>query len=471
MSLPFKIVCSLLAVCFLGSCYKDAPEKYIPDETQVDSNETEDDAVRQQNLWTYNQMKSDYFWEAHLPDTARLSFADYPKTFFSGLLYKEDRFSWIEINSDYDASSLYDRYGLEYEVYDTPATDAPLCRALLVRKNSVAERAGMKRGDWFTLGQESPQGVEVETGRLHNSRFIPDGQTLRLEAGRQTRSLEAGDEQEGTGSVELDTIYRTGGKVVGYVFYNEFMDAGSLIANPYRAELRNIFGRFREEGVTELIVDLRYNPGGYVSICQYLGSLILKDEYLGEVSGYHSFNRKLALEQYDKTGNEEEVLYFPSKNAIAGNNLGVDRAYFIITRRTASASESLINSLSPFIGVTKIGSTSTGKGVGSWTIQSREYEWQLQPITFRYYNSQHESVPDSGLTPDIPVDETQAGELYELGDTREEMLRVALEEITGTNLRGDIRREPIILTPSTRYAAPQRKTKGYIHHPQKQIQI
>jgi C-terminal processing protease CtpA/Prc len=445
----------LIAVCLLGGCYEDAADKVISDETVVNSDDDNkgDDRTVGQNLWTYEQMKNDYLWEEYLPDTSALPFSEYPKQFFERLRYKGDRFSWIEPNLDFETASFYDYYGLDYATYQTPAGDL-VHRALLVRKEAQARKAGLKRGDWFKITDDTgTRGVTILKGIIEGGTFRP----------QQQISLQAQTQEEYTSAVLLDSVYQIDDRRVAYLFYTEFMDVSSILNNPYRAELKAIFAKFKQQEATDLIVDLRYNHGGYVSICQYLGSLILQDEFLGEISGYHSYNKRLAAEQYEKTGNEEEVLFFIGTNIIDGNNLGLSKAYFIITEQSASASESLINSLSPFIDVVTIGETSTGKGVGSWTIQSREYEWQLQPITFRYYNREHETVPDSGLTPNIFVDEAQTGHLYELGDTHELLLSTALNEITSPELRSASVYEKTELIPVASKTSHRRKTEGYIH--------
>lgn len=441
-----------IATGLLGSCYREADDQFIVTDTVVSPGKETNDRNSEQNRWTYKQMKSNYLWEEFLPDTAALSFAGAPKPFFEKLRYEGDRFSYIEPNTDFETSSLYDRYGLDYASYQT-AEGELVHRALLVRKGTQAAKMGLKRGDWFQITENTPTAVGLLKGSVQGGSFRPQ-ERLELPAQMQEEGYVA--------AVWLDSVYRVDDRRVAYLFYSEFMDASGILNNPYRAELKAAFVKFKQQGATDLIVDLRYNHGGYVSICQYLASLILPDEFLGEVSGYHSYNKRLAAEQYAKTGNAEEVLFFAGANIVGGSNLGLRKAYFIITGQSASASESLINSLSPLIGVVKIGETSTGKGVGSWTIQSREYQWQLQPITFRYYNRDHETVPDSGLTPDLFADETQADVLYELGDSRELLLRTALDEIGGRALRSEPSGGKTELIPLAGQTS-RRKTEGYIH--------
>jgi hypothetical protein len=442
-----------IATGLLGACYREAPDQFISAGTNVSPGKETNDRNADQNRWTYKQMKSAYLWEEFLPDTAALSFDGAPKPFFEKLRYGGDRFSYIELNPDFETYSLYDRYGLDYASYQTAGGEL-VHRALLVRSETQAAKKGLKRGDWFQVTEHTETAVGLLKGSVQGGNFRP----------QQRLDLQAQTQEEGyAAAVLLDSVYRVDDRRVAYLFYAEFMDVSGVLNNPYRAELKTAFAKFKQQGATDLIVDLRYNRGGYVSICQYLASLILPDEFLGEVSGYHSYNKRLAAEQYAKTGNAEEVLFFAGANIIGGSNLGLGKTYFIITGQSASASESLINSLSPLIGVVKIGETSTGKGVGSWTIQSREYQWQLQPITFRYYNREHQTVPDSGLTPDLFADETQAGVLYELGDSRELLLRTALNEIGGRELRSESTGEKIELIPAGGPTSRRRRTEGYIH--------
>ncbi|GHT37534.1 hypothetical protein FACS189435_2730 [Bacteroidia bacterium] len=159
------------------------------------------------------------------------------------------------------------------------------------------------------------------------------------------------------------------------------------------------------------------------------------------------------------------MLYFPAKDAIGEDNVGLRKAYFIITGRSASASESLINSLAPCIRVVTIGSASTGKNVGSHTCKDNQYEWQLQPITFYYYNRNHETVPETGLAPDIPVDESTIGTFYELGDVRERLLSVALREIAGIMARSATDYGELLLSPVDE-GPPRRKIEGLKYNEQ-----
>lgn len=83
--------------------------------------------------------------------------------------------------------------------------------------------------------------------------------------------------------------------------------------------------------------------------------------------------------------------------------------------------------------VITIGTTSCGKDVGSYTIADNRYKYQLQPITFRYYNALNDSTPTTGIKPNIEV----ADDLnHERGDINEALLRTAIDYLIG-NIAGN----------------------------------
>ncbi len=133
----------------------------------------------------------------------------------------------------------------------------------------------------------------------------------------------------------------------------------------------SVFGYFQNEGITELILDLRLNGGGSVLTSAYLASMIYKDanndifaelrfneKHLNE-NGYYNFDD--SLDVYDVSGAKtgEETI----------NRLNtINQLYVLTSSSTASASEMVINGLKSFIPVKVVGSTTYGKNVGSITL-------------------------------------------------------------------------------------------------------
>lgn len=446
-----QLVCVIPSFLVLNCCTMDLPDIYIDTGITIDSTSyfVED---KLQNRWIYNQMINDYLWADEMPELSLLDLNDSPQSFFSKLLNKSDRFSWIEINQVYqESSSLFDIFGIELQSYSDREGDT-ISRLLWVSKASDAYRHGLRRGDWISIINRGVYSLTINTGKLENASFQPVVGPLTLLS-----------TQDQASSVVLDSIYSIDNQKIGYFVYNQFNDTASGLLNRYRNELRSIMAHFKAAQVSELIIDLRYNPGGYVSICQFLSGLLLPDKYLGSISGYHSFNARRAAIQYKKTKKEEEELFFPSKSIIGNDNMELPRLFFLVSKRTASASESLINNLTPFMETILVGTKTTGKGVGSWTIASSMYKWQLQPITFFYYNKNHESVSETGFVPDIYIDDTYNAEIYDLGDTRELLLSAALEKILGGRSLRKVQVAPSLALKSIDdYSFEERSVGGYL---------
>jgi len=447
-----KVYILLVVIC--SSCYKISDDSFLEEGIITEKNQQVKNETTATNKWLFKQMNTNYYWYKEMPDSNSVNIELSAKVFFEDLLSPNDRFSWIEQNSDYSGFSMYDKYGIVSEAFQIYRGGDKVNRVLHVIPGSPAGLSGIKRGEWFKMSETGSQLV-VTLGKIIGDNFIAQQDLLisKITKCAQTQL-----------SVSVDSVFSYHGHKIGYIVYDQFEDGQGLINNEFRVELRDVFGRFQEEGISDFIIDLRYNPGGAVSICQYLCGLILSDEQLGKISGFHEFNDKLAQQHLVQTGNEEEILTFPTKTIISGKNLGISNIYAIVTNRTASASECLINTLKPFINVVLVGTPTSGKGVGSWTIKDDDYKWQIQPITFRYYNSLHQTVPDSGLIPDIFADESLIENLYELGDTNEYLLNTALQIILNTETKSALfsQKHLVEIIPLNNNDYLRRRVHGYI---------
>jgi C-terminal processing protease CtpA/Prc len=113
----------------------------------------------------------------------------------------------------------------------------------------------------------------------------------------------------------------------------------------------------------------------------------------------------------------------------------MDRLYVISSADTASASELLINGLSPYIDVILIGDDTTGKNVGSYSIydwiddegnRNPRHTWAMQPITLKIANSEGFADFENGLQADYRLQEDVAN-LGFLGEIDEPLLEKTLE--------------------------------------------
>jgi carboxyl-terminal processing protease len=141
------------------------------------------------------------------------------------------------------------------------------------------------------------------------------------------------------------------GAKVGYLAYQEFINSSA-------SALANAFNTFRAAGVTELVVDLRYNGGGSVTTARNLASLIGGAGLDGQIFAGLRFNAK-------NSGSNVNYVFTSSANTLLTPPLeGLGRVFVIASSGTASASELVINSLKPFRDVITIGSSTFGKPYG-----------------------------------------------------------------------------------------------------------
>src|SRR5262249_43510505 len=195
------------------------------------------------------------------------------------------------------------------------------------------------------------------------------------------------------------------GPRVGYVHLRNFV-------TPSSAALDTAFASLLNAGATELVLDLRYNGGGLVSVAQHLGGLIGGAATHGQV--FIQFNHT------DKNTAKNSSLRFP----VPPQALGVPRLVVIGTRATASASEAVINGLRPFMTVTVVGETTYGKPVGQYGYDFCDKT--LFPVAFEGRNAKNEGGYFNG----IPADCAAADDLdHPLGDPGEASLAAALDFI------------------------------------------
>lgn len=212
----------------------------------------------------------------------------------------------------------------------------------------------------------------------------------------------------------------------------------------YDAQLNTIFGQFAGEGVTDLVLDLRYNGGGSVNTASCLASMIT-GQFNGQLFAHEQWNAKMQAFYEDKNPASLNV-NFPDKINTGGaiNSLNLTKVYIIATGATASASELVINCLKPYIDVTVIGRTTYGKNVASVTLydsfdfsykgKNPAHRYAMQPIVLKTTNKDGFGDYTQGIDPDQPL-----GEAYWnmgiLGDPNEPLYKRAIDLITATGRR------------------------------------
>jgi C-terminal processing protease CtpA/Prc len=228
----------------------------------------------------------------------------------------------------------------------------------------------------------------------------------------------------------LDSIYTVNNQKIGYVIYNFFAPGTTADATKYDKEMDAVFAKMKAENINSLILDLRYNGGGYVSSAVNLASLIGPGVTNADIFSKTKYNAFLT-ENVEALRNVQTKFLNKSQNL--GNTLSGNRMYVLTSAGTASASELIINGLKPYMDVFLIGDVTYGKNVGSIAIEDEDNPdnlYGLLPIVTQSFNSLDQSDYSTGFTPNIAVNENTE-RLKELGDVSEIMLRTAIEQITG----------------------------------------
>ena len=260
--------------------------------------------------------------------------------------------------------------------------------------------------------------------------------------------------------VFISKSFEINGENIGYLMYNQF-------TNEYDDELYDAIEGLKSAGVTNLIMDLRYNPGGSVNTTRLLASMIYgtntSDLFLRK-----RYNDKLQPQFSD----DRLEVYFADK--VGGrtiNSLNLSKLYVLTSSSSASASELLINSLEPYMDVVQIGDVTRGKNEFSTTlVDDREnsylytpsrineinpnVQWAIQPLLGRNENAEGFSDFTAGLIPDVQLKEDLQN-LGTLGDQNEPLLARAIQEITNsTGKRDFIVKRPANIISSSKLFNP-----------------
>lgn len=196
-------------------------------------------------------------------------------------------------------------------------------------------------------------------------------------------------------------------KQIGYLVFDSFTETS-------QSELKTVFEHFVLNGVDELIVDLRYNGGGLNTTAEMLIGMIGGAKVDQQVISKTLFNDQKSSLNESVTSNYD------------GPALEIDRAFFITTSQTASASEMVINALSPYMEVIQVGSTTHGKPVGMSILSVKAIDLAILPVTFKNANSEDYGDYYSGIAPNY----TETDDLsHNWGDPDESMLSTTLHLI------------------------------------------
>lgn len=369
-----------------------------------------------------------------------------PDDFFESLIYDRqstDVYSWIVddyVKLENSFQGIAKSNGIKYRLaYETGSDVNLLGYVRYILPNSDASDKDVKRGEVFYA-------IDGEQLTINNYQDLLDRGTYTM----NFADLNGGNPIPNGKSIEFTQIENfkenpvhiaktldVNGTKIGYIMYNGF-DAG------FETELANAFAQIKADGATELVLDLRYNSGGYGYIASDIASLIT-GQFKGQIISKEKWNSE--LQSWFEANHPDWVeTYFDDKftqtnEPIIGMNL--TKLYVLTTGSSASASELLISGLSAYIDVKTIGTTTYGKYTGSITIYDSDnfqktgdnlninHTWAMQPIVLQYTNKDGATVK-GGILPTIEKIEF-VSQFAELGTVDEPLLAEAIATITGSN--------------------------------------
>lgn len=449
-------------VLFIGlfSCSKDK-DLVVPG--SVNPNPDADVAV-QDFMW--KAMNFWYFWQKDVPDladdrfpnnqegrdayTAFLESEEDPGVFFDDkLLFIEDRFSFY--NEDYREltnalAGISRSNGLEFGLVSVLNTNEVFGYVRYVVAGSDAASKDIQRGELFygvngqTLTRDNYVNLlfgenatyTLNMADLVNDVLVPNDKEVTLTK----------EEALAENPIHIAKTFEINGISIGYLMYNQF-------TNEYDDQLYDALEGLSAAGITELVLDLRYNPGGSVNTTRLLGSMIY-DTNTDNLFLRRRYNNKI---QEDLSSSQLEVYFTDKLNGRDIESLNLNTLYVLTSATSASASELLINSLTPYMEVVIIGEVTRGKNEFSTTLvddrensylytPSRvnrinpEVQWAIQPLLGRNENADGFFDYTSGLVPDIALKE-DLSDLGALGDQNEPLLARAIQEITSSTGKRD----------------------------------
>ena len=452
----------LFCLLLCAGCSDDTPnEQEVKDEYA---------AWKYVNAFAHGTMSQYYLWKDEIAkdlDAWDWEWSE-PKAKVLKIRYKEngkdvDRWTQVYDNFSEKTANIVTTYGFEYALYQAGSSKQLVLVTTLVYPGSPAEKAGLKRGNLIV-------GLNNEPITTDNYQQLPTLASAELMV--QTQSSQKVVKMQAVSMYEdpvvLDSIYRWDDKKVGYLFYNQF--------NVLSCEkLISVCKRFKNEGVSELILDLRYNVGGTSVVHQLLASMLAPEENVVRNDVYlkRVYNKDYAEELQEEGESLGQILQSQMEWTINGEkydydlsdaNIGITKLYVLTSGKTASASEALLIGLRPYLDIEIIGETTRGKFCGGYNLLAADW-YQEQVDVYReegrdfyaehsdladwktyvadwgmyviidYFTDKTGTRPDfsKGLSPDFKVADAPF-ETYPLGDEREVLLHAALTRAGKTDL-------------------------------------
>ena len=421
----FKVAASflLIATFYFASCNKDDH----PAGNQLPAE------IKLVNDFIYQNTNSYYLWTEFIPKGINLQDYPNPMDLFNAMYYpKLD--NWSFVTDDYKTvldglSGSRKTTGFRLKLFQYEASENLFGVIEYVYSGGPANLAGIKRGDVLLKinGQAltktnyqdllSSEAMQLGLGEMVNNTIVDSGKTVGIAQTEMTIH-----------PVLQSKVISRNSINIGYLLYDQFIE-------DFFSELQFSIENLKSQNINELVLDLRYNPGGHVLTCNKLASMLAPSTTSGNIFSKHQWNMQYTSEIIKYQGNESELLVarFPKPSV----SLNLKRLYVITSQRTASASELLINCLKPYMEVVLIGDKTVGKYTGAsfFYSETHAHNWGLYLVMSKIANANGETDYVDGFIPDYQVKDDY---YTPLGDESEPLLAKAISLITNIPTKSTI---------------------------------
>jgi hypothetical protein len=365
-----------------------------------------------EKAWVRAHLNDVYLWYKQIVEVPIANYST-PQLYFDALLVKRnDRFSFTapkaEIDSYFDAGedigfgySLINEGGKLRVTYTEPASPAFMAQ--------VSRGAQIFGINGKPIEQAS---YDEQIAALYPSKSgtVTHFEMLDLGASK-TRLVDLTSTAITTQPVLENSVISTpDNKKIGYLVFTDHIATAE-------APLIESMRKFQMAGIDDLVIDLRYNGGGYLYIANELASMVAGNRALGKVFEQLRFNDK----HPDWTAQSKNLFSTTAKNGTTLPQLNLSRVFVLTTARTCSASESIINGLSPFVQVITIGGDTCGKPYGF--TQTDNCDTAYFAIEFDGVNDAGNGGYVNGFAPTCPATDDLD---HTLGDMGERLLAKAI---------------------------------------------
>jgi C-terminal processing protease CtpA/Prc len=368
------------------------------DSDSIDSEEISEEVFE----FVSELMNEVYFWYSEVED---IDYKDYtePQDYMDALKYSVDKWSFIDKLETITASFEYGEqigYGF-YLGWD----DTYQLRVILSYENSTAYGEGIRKG-WIL---DKIDDVSVKNISSFDDFFNYEPGTMKflfIDESNSYKTITLTKETYNQNAVHNTSVFDVNGTTVGYLAFDSFLDYSET-------ELTNAYDFLKSELIDELIVDLRFNGGGSISIAHEMANVLVPSGNVGN-------------EFFSTIHNDNYSRYWDTTYTFASNssNLNLSRIFFITNEYSASASELVINGLEPYMNVIQIGNTTAGKPFAMYGFQFDE--WLAYPVTAQSVNADGFGDYTDGLIPDKEITDNYA---YNWGDENDPAIQQAINYI------------------------------------------